>query len=144
MSKIKTETPVKVTLRIESMIDGQFERFNFVEDGRLVTLNDHQHYLTYTEHHEGVATPVRIRLDESDFSVTRNAARRTRLQFNPAEPTVSHYQTEYGRLALTVITERLNHALDLDAGQGRVELRYQIRNGEMLIGNYYLDLRLAK
>ena len=81
---IKTETAVQVSLKIEAMIDGEFERFTFQEAGRLVSLNDHQHYLTYTEHQAGQATPVRMRLDAGTLSVTRNGARRTRLQFDPA------------------------------------------------------------
>ena len=141
---IKTETAVQVSLKIEAMIDGEFERFTFQEAGRLVTLNDHQHYLTYTEHQAGQATPVRMRLDAGALSVTRSGARRTRLQFNPQEPTLSHYRTEYGVLSLQVETAEAVSEMDWAAAQGQLRLRYRLRNESGLIGNYYLDLSFER
>ena len=141
---IKTETAVQVSLKIEAMIDGEFERFTFQEAGCLVSLNDYQHYLTYTEHQAGQATPVRMRLDAGALSVTRNGARRTRLQFNPQEPTLSHYRTEYGVLSLQVETAEAVSEMDWAAAQGHLRLRYRLRNESGLIGNYYLDLSFER
>ena len=144
VAAIKEAVAVKVNLTVEAKIDGEQERFHFAEEGRLVTLNDHQHYLTYTEHQDGVATPVRIRLDEGQVSVTRDGARRTRLLFDPQAPTISHYRTEYGLLHLTVKTERLLSLHDLAAGKGHLVIKYQLHNGGGQIGDYQLDLRFER
>ena len=116
------------------MIDGQKEEFAFEEAGRLVTLNAHQHYLTYTEHQAGQVVPVR----------TRDGARRTRLHFDPEQSTQTRYRTEYGVINLEVFTDRLLSLIDIEQANGTLRIDYRLKNGPMILGKYHLDLTFRR
>ncbi|HJA73904.1 MAG TPA: DUF1934 domain-containing protein [Candidatus Limosilactobacillus faecipullorum] len=142
--KIKQEESVKIKLKTVTMIDGQKEEFAFEEAGRLVTLNAHQHYLTYTEHQAGQVVPVRIRLDEGQLMVTRDGARRTRLHFDPEQSTQTRYRTEYGVINLEVFTDRLLSLIDIEQANGTLRIDYRLKNGPMILGKYHLDLTFRR
>lgn len=142
--KIKQEEAVKIKLKTITMIDGQKEEFSFAEAGRLVTSNEHQHYLTYVEHQAGQSIPVRIRLDEGQLMVTRDGARRTRLHFDPQQSTQTRYKTEYGVINLEVLTDRLLSLIDLDQASGTLQVDYRLKNGAMVLGKYHLDLNFRR
>ncbi|MFR0771140.1 MAG: DUF1934 domain-containing protein [Limosilactobacillus pontis] len=93
--------------------DGQHETFAFEEDGEFIVLND-KYYLRYYEHQNGQATPVQFRLDDGEVHIHRQGATETWLVFDPEQPTITRYRTEYGVMQLQVVTSRLDRVLDPD------------------------------
>lgn len=141
MEEINQVTPVKIHLRTAIKMDAQHDEFEFHETGQLIRMAGGNDYLRYVEHQEGQATPVKLKLADDSVHLTRQGARETNLLFKRAGTTVSHYRTEYGVIRLDVITQKLDNALDLDQQTGSLQIHYQLKNGDQLLGSYRLQLQ---
>ena len=119
---IKSIVPVKVSLKTKMTQDGKSDHYHFEEDGQFVTLENGQHYLRYVEHQGSQATPVQFRLAPDEIHLIRNGAQKTHFRFANGSEHLTHYQTEYGRIALRVVTNRLAADLNLAAVAGHVEI----------------------
>ena len=102
-----------------------------------------QHYLRYVEHQGSQATPVQFRLAPDEIHLVRSGAQKTHFRFANGSEHLTHYQTEYGRIALRVVTNRLDTDLNLAAIAGHVEIRYQLLMQDQLIGNYQIQLQFG-
>lgn len=123
--------------------DGASDHYQFEEDGQFVTLENGQHYLRYVEHQDRQATPVQFRLDRNEIHLVRNGAQRTHLKFTPGGENLTHYQTEYGRIALRVVTNDLQADLDFPASLGEIKICYQLLVADQLVGNYQIQLQFG-
>lgn len=140
---IKSIVPVKVSLKTKMTQDGKSDHYHFEEDGQFVTLENGQHYLRYVEHQGSQATPVQFRLAPDEIHLVRSGAQKTHFRFANGSEHLTHYQTEYGRIALRVVTNRLDTDLNLAAIAGHVEIRYQLLMQDQLIGNYQIQLQFG-
>ena len=122
--------------------DGQHETFAFEEDGEFIVLND-KYYLRYYEHQNGQATPVQFRLDDGEVHIHRQGATETWLVFDPEQPTITRYRTEYGVMQLQVVTSRLDRDLDPTIPAGRLSLGYRLQGGGQEIGSYQIELHFT-
>ncbi|PMB82278.1 DUF1934 domain-containing protein [Limosilactobacillus pontis] len=139
---MKKRVPVKVSLKTTMEQDGQHETFAFEEDGEFIVLND-KYYLRYYEHQNGQATPVQFRLDDGEVHIHRQGATETWLVFDPEQPTITRYRTEYGVMQLQVVTSRLDRVLDPDTPAGRLFLCYHLQSGGQEIGSYQIELHFT-
>ena len=139
---IKKRVPVKVSLKTTMSQDGQQEQFQFQEDGEYIVLND-KHYLRYREHQNGQVTPVQFRLDDEEVHIHRQGVTETRLVFDQQQPTITRYRTEYGTMQLQVETRQLDKRLDPLIPAGDLQLSYQLRAGEQMIGSYQIELHFT-
>ncbi|WP_295746379.1 DUF1934 domain-containing protein [uncultured Limosilactobacillus sp.] len=140
---MKEVIPVKVKMTSQINQDGQTERFSFEEDGQLATVGG-KHYLRYTEHQQGVATPVQFRFDDDRVHLRRAGDRQTHLVFDRKNATSSQYQTAYGPIELRVHTTQLIVAFDWDQSQGQLELKYELRSAGTLVGSYHVSLQFHR
>lgn len=139
---IKKKVPVKVSLKTVMEQDGQQETFAFEEDGEFIALND-KYYLRYLEHQNGQTTPVQFRLDDGEIHIHRQGATETWLVFDPAQPTITRYRTEYGVMQLQVVTSQLDRDVDPVAPTGRLALSYRLQNNGQEIGSYQIELHFT-
>lgn len=140
---MKEVVPVKVKMASVMTQDGGQSRFTFEEDGQLATVGG-KHYLRYTEHQHGVATPVQFRLDHDRVHLLRSGDATTRLVFDEAAATTSRYQTAYGPIDLQVVTKHLDAALDWEEASGQVELAYELHSAGALVGSYQVSLQFHR
>ena len=140
---MKKVVPVKVKMVSEMSQDGQQERFSFAEEGQLATIND-KHYLRYTEHQQGVSTPVQFRLDDDQVHLLRSGDVQTRFVFGQENETISHYQTAYGPIELRVLTRQLSMTVDWDHCQGQLEIKYELHSAGILVGSYHVSLQFHR
>ena len=140
---MKKVVPVKVKMESKMNQDGQQARFSFEEDGQLSTVGG-KHYLRYTEHQQGVATPVQFRLDDDQVHLLRSGDVQTRFIFDQEQETTSRYQTAYGPIELRVVTRQLSSTVDWDDCQGQLEIEYELHSAGMLVGSYHVSLQFHR
>lgn len=140
---MKEVVPVKVKMSSEMHQDGGSSHFNFEEEGQLATVGG-KHYLRYTEHQNGVATPVQFRLDDTQVHLLRSGAVSTRFVFDEQEETTSRYQTEYGPIELRVVTKRLQSDIDWKNASGQVDVEYDLHSSGTLVGSYHVSLQFHR
>ena len=138
---IKEAIPVKVHLTTSMQLDGNEYHFEFEEDGELIHLSQGHHFLRYTEHQQGQATPVQIALNGDQVRLTRKGPRQTKLLFVENGETVTKYHTEYGMIPLHVICDRLIQEMDADNNQGQLEVHYRLKNNGQVLGSYRIKLQ---
>lgn len=140
---MKEVIPVKVKMSSQMTQEGQTTSFHFEEDGQLATVGG-KHYLRYTEHQRGVATPVQFRLGDQQVHLLRSGDVTTRFIFDQSAETVSHYQTAYGPIELHVRTKQLATNIDWEKRQGRVEVEYDLHSSGMMVGSYHVSLQFYR
>ncbi|WP_283582827.1 DUF1934 domain-containing protein [Limosilactobacillus difficilis] len=138
---MKEITPVQVHLTTTINQDGQSQSFHFDEAGQLVAFNDHQHYLRYTEHQHGVATPVQFKLLTDTVRLSRQGVPETDFLFDQTQATASRYHTQYGDIDLRVVTKELQKEVDWADHSGQVKIHYQLHSQGMMVGEYQLRLQ---
>ncbi len=141
VADIKQGIPVKVHLATSMTIDGNSDHFEFDEEGELLHMAADHHFLRYTEHQQGQATPVQIAMNGDQVRLIRKGPRQTKLLFIENGETISKYQTEYGMIPLHVICDRLIQELDAENNQGQLEVHYRLKNNGQTLGTYRIKLQ---
>lgn len=141
MAAINQAIPVRVHLTTSMEIDGNRDHFEFAESGELVHLTNNHHFLRYTEHQQGQATPVQIAIHGDQVRLTRKGPRQTKLLFVANGETISKYQTEYGMIPLHVVCDQLIQEIDQVENRGQLEIHYRLKNNGQVLGTYRIKLQ---
>lgn len=139
---IKRAVPVHIQLTTTMEQDGQRDKYTFDEQGQFIELNG-KYYLRYQEHQNGQTTPVQFRLATDLVHLRRSGVRETDFEFQRDRATKTRYRTEYGIIAMTVTTNRLNVEFDPEDVNGSLGLEYQLTANGQLIGTYQVQLQFA-
>lgn len=142
---MKNGTKLRIQLTTEMIQEGQKETHQFDVIGEGVVKNKSL-YLLYNEVHtmddsSEVTVPVMIKItEEGKVELTRTAGQRSKLTFDLETATATQYQTPYGIMVLEVATSEIVHQSVLGEMDGQLNVQYQLRAEQGILGDYTLDL----
>lgn len=132
---------VRVKLATKLHVGDEHDQFSFEEPGQLAQLQNGRWYLRYTEHQNGVASPVQFRFDDEQIVLTRGKNPQTTLIFDAHQPATVQYPTAYGKLNLEVKTTTYAPLIDWTHAIGKVNLAYELHHQGHRLGKYQLTLQ---
>jgi len=130
-------------LSVQSLPDGEEERLEQERPGYL-RRTEKGWVLSYQEAPDSGLGDTRttLRLEEDRAALLRTGETASRLAFRAGEEDTSLYETPYGKLSMTVRTERL--LVELDDHGGRVEIDYQMELGGAPAGSFRLRVTVRE
>lgn len=142
-NKLTKGKAARIILETRIIQEGEVFQNTFDEMGRIVSVNNN-YYLRFVETNEAGEIPTLIKISsDGNVHITRHAEHRTRLEFNEAADTYTHYQTPAGLLKMRVRTQRMDLTYQASPFAGEVEIDYLIYAGEQAMGNYQMRLRFT-
>lgn len=141
--KLTNGLPARIILETTIVQEGEVFKHSFDEMGRIVHMNNN-YYIRYTESKddEEVATMIKIE-PEGVINITRHGEQVTRMVFDDEAHTYTNYETPTGIMQLLVETNRLNISYNDQPFAGEVEVDYEIKLEENLLGTYQIRLRFT-
>ncbi|TPR50845.1 DUF1934 domain-containing protein [Apilactobacillus micheneri] len=125
--------------------DDGSEKFTFRELGTLVNVGD-KTYLRFkeTQKEEKVAS-VTIKISDDHVQLTRQdkMGHHSRLIFADKEQHDTIYQTPYGPIKLAVNTKDLLYNYQESPQAGDLDIKYELMSGNMMIGEYKMELHFS-
>lgn len=135
------EHHVRVTIQTLQRRDGERDSMSQRAEGRLTQEGDGW-LLTYTTQENGLATLTTLRLSGERATLTRSGAIGSQMVFQQGQTHTSLYETPYGKLPLSLHTQRLEW--ELEQGEGKIFLIYQLSLGGADMGETRLRLTVTK
>lgn len=121
-----------ITLKITSkqnMGDHEEEQMEFVTDGKFYTRNG-AGYIVYDETEMsglmGCKTVIKLKDQSVKMKRDGEVGFNTELQFEEGKRYSSIYETPYGAIGLEVFTKTVDNNLDMEKGEGIIDVLYQI------------------
>lgn len=121
-----------ITLKITSkqnMGDHEEEQMEFVTDGKFYTRNG-AGYIVYDETEMsglmGCKTVIKLKDQSVKMKRDGEVGFNTELQFEEGKRYSSIYETPYGAIGLEVFTKEVANNLDMEKGEGIIDVLYQI------------------
>lgn len=138
--------PIQIKMRTTISQENQTEEFPFDIEGKFFQKNG-QTYIRYQEVvDQEKQTEIQVTLkvtDTGEIHLLRAGETRTKLTFEKESTHLTHYQTPYGNVPLSIYTQQLFCEIKEEV-TGQIEVHYQLQaNGEVL-GNYQLFLEFEK
>lgn len=121
------------------------DQMEFVTDGKLYIRNGVA-YIIYDETEvsgmEGCKTTIRVSEKSVKMRRTGDMGLGTELYFETGKRFNSIYETPYGPMGVEVLTEHVNNELDIEKGQGLVDVQYQISMEGLAEGRNRLTIKV--
>ena len=121
------------------------DQMEFVTDGKLYIRNGVA-YIIYDETEvsgmEGCKTTIRVSGKSVKMRRTGDMGLGTELYFETGKRFNSIYETPYGPMGVEVLTEHVNNELDIEKGQGLVDVQYQISMEGLAEGRNRLTIKV--
>ena len=121
------------------------DQMEFVTDGKLYIRNGVA-YIIYDETEvsgmEGCKTTIRVSERSVKMRRTGDMGLGTELYFETGKRFNSIYETPYGPMGVEVLTEHVKNELDIEKGQGLVDVQYQISMEGLAEGRNRLTIKV--
>lgn len=130
------QIPVKVTVLTAIFSEGERETVELTTFGRYYKKNNSS-YLLYEEDGD-IQTTVKI--SENDVLILRRGAAKMRLHFLLDRKTAGHFQTPYGMLETSVLTNGLDTNFNEETHEGHVDLLYDLAIQGSGGGTYHMKI----
>ncbi|MFC0233414.1 DUF1934 domain-containing protein [Vagococcus entomophilus] len=132
--------PIQIKMRTTITQGDQTEEFPYNIVGQLFQKSGQ----TYIRYQESAKIKVTLKVtDTGAVHLLRAGETRTKLTFEKEQTHLTHYQTPYGNVPLSIHTQQLFCEIKEEV-TGQIEVHYQLQaNGEVL-GDYQLYLEFEK
>lgn len=118
------------------------DKIELVTPGRYY-LREGNYFISYQESQltgmEGTRTTVKV--EPGKISITRTGRSHSQMCFVPGQRNASLYQTEYGPLHVTTVTQQMESTLGQEGGS--LEIRYAVEINQVYTATNHLKITVA-
>ena len=136
--------PVQIRLHSSIKHPGQDKETHELEaTGRYIEKSNSM-YLKYEEEQNGQKVQTTVKMDDSEALIMRSGAIKMRLPFDTERARPGEYGNGPASMKLLVKTNRLEFAEQVERGDGRFNVAYELHAEGSLLGTYEITITYSE